>query len=409
MIKRLSALMLALLLTFLCACGEKEPLVDTEPDKEPEHQEQDPPSEPEKEEETPPEEPIDNTASVTHINEYTELVDTSFLQENNMVIEAIFPVSDDTLFVFTTRLTDGRPSELVQLWPYSLERAEFTGDMLPVGIVGQYPDKVFTDGTVMAATLNTETYEYQSLLFIDINTLECEEVSLVHIKHLRGVNISPDKAHAALSTQEGAIITEMDLATVVARYDGYIPEGGDPDLDYHLPYFTGWLPDGSGAVGKVLGWEWVYHPFILSLDGSLTVLEEYEFLTALPYGERLVYFDHFSGVPKGTSLPDGSDFAEDTTGISIREDGTSYISYLMLPSKGNIIAAAETIMTEESSDCTVSFYRDGESFRSLELHGSTNNWASIDYIALTPDGESALLLTCATIEAPRQIYRVSLK
>ncbi|MBQ5814142.1 MAG: hypothetical protein IIW34_08340 [Clostridia bacterium] len=405
MIKRLSALMLALLLTFLCACGEKEPLIDTKPDKEPEHQEQDVPSEPEKDEK----EPIDNTASVTLINEYTELVDTSFLKENNMVIEAIFPVSDDMLFVFTTQLTEGRPSEQVQLWPYSLERAEFTGDMLPVGIVGQYPDKVFTDGTVMAATLNTETYEYQSLLFIDINTLECEEISLAHIKHLRGVNISPDKAHAALSTQEGAIITEMDLATVVARYDGYIPEGGDPDLDYHLPYFTGWLPDGSGAIGKVLGWEWVYHPFTLSLDGSLCILDEYEFLTALPYGERLVYFDHFSGVPKGTSLPDGSNFTEDTTGISISDDGTSYISYLMLPSKGNVIAAAETIMTEESSDCTVSFYRDGESFRSLELHGNINNWASIDYIALTPDGESALLLTCATIEAPRHIYRVSLK
>ena len=104
MIKRLSALMLALLLTFLCACGEKEPLIDTKPDKEPEHQEQDVPSEPEKDEK----EPIDNTASVTLINEYTELVDTSFLKENNMVIEAIFPVSDDMLFVFTTQLTEGR-------------------------------------------------------------------------------------------------------------------------------------------------------------------------------------------------------------------------------------------------------------------------------------------------------------
>ena len=73
------------------------------------------------------------------------MIDPSFLTDNGMTVENIFACSDDTILVFASSLSAGVVSEQTWLYTYSISDDAFTGDSIPIGLIGQYPTCVFDD------------------------------------------------------------------------------------------------------------------------------------------------------------------------------------------------------------------------------------------------------------------------
>lgn len=402
--KRLfSLLLLAALLFSLAACGKDEPDLLVPPDQPPAVQDPiDPPADPGEEQIFPDREPAPDPP----VSQADWIIDTTLLTERSQTIELVFPADDDLLLVFTSTLSGGSVSEQISLYTYSLTDRAFTGDWVSLGIVGQYPSEIYADGTVMVLTRNTETYAYEDMIFIDPHALTMEKYSLAAIEDLRAVHISPDKTKAALSTQQGLRITDLSLETIHALYPGYIPEGGDPDLDYVLPMATGWL--GSEAVvGKLLGWEWVFHPFLLTPDGTVTPLESYEWLTALPYGSDLLLFDSFTLEPLSLVSADGTLLRQLEIEHLPKDDSLAYISALSHSGSHDLLGLA--IATPDGEEaCRADIYHEGKLLTTLTLPQNGAFPVTFDSIDFTPDGHKAVLMTGATVDYPRSVHIVTI-
>lgn len=386
------ALVLAFLLMMgLTACKSEDAPIQPDPT---------PPSEPEIEviepnATLPPSAPV--TESPEDPADY--VIDDALLREHSQAIEQIWPASDDRLLVFTSTLSGGYVSEQINLYIYDLNTCAFTGDHVSLGLVGQYPHSIFDDGTVMVLTRNTETYEYENMVFIDPYALTFEKYSLSGIEDLRTVHVSPDKSHVALSTQQGIRITDLAMENILALYPGYVPEGGDPDLDYILPTVTDWLPDNSGVAGKLLGWEWVYHPFLLFVDGTMTPLEAYEGKTAQPYGDGLLICDSLTQAPEGRCGLDGSGYQPLDADISALQNGTGYLSTLCTSADGRLLVMA--VATPDGAEsCRADLFRDGALLRTITLPRDGAIPCTFDSASFTPDGSALLLMTGATVDSP---------
>ena len=336
------------------------------------------------------------------------IIDDTLLKEHSQAIEQIWPASEDRLLVFTSTLSGGYISEQISLYIYDPENHTFTGDHISLGPVGQYPHAIFDDGTVMVLTRNTETYEYENMIFIDPYALTFEKHSLSGIADLRTVHVSPDKRYAALSTQQGVQITDLTMQNIVAVYPGYVPEGGDPDLDYILPIVTDWLPDGRGVVGKVLGWEWVYHPFLLAVDGTVTLLDTYEGKSALPWGDGLLICDSMTQAPEGFCAADGSNYQPLAFDASMLEDGSAYISALRAHVDGDLLVVA-TAMPFDETVSRVDLFRDGDFLRTLSIPQTGTTPITFDSAAFTPDGTKLLLMTGATVDRPCTVHVIPIE
>ena len=387
---------IALVLAFLLMMG----LTACKPEDAPIQPDPTPPSEPEIEviepnATLPPSAPV--TESPEDPADY--IIDDALLREHSQAIEQIWPASDDRLLIFTSTLSGGYVSEQINLYIYDLNTCAFTGDHVSLGLVGQYPHSIFDDGTVMVLTRNTETYEYENMVFIDPYALTFEKYSLSGIEDLRTVHVSPDKSHVALSTQQGIRITDLTMENILALYPGYVPEGGDPDLDYILPTVTDWLPDNSGMAGKLLGWEWVYHPFLLSVDGTMTPLEAYEGKTAQPYGDGLLICDSLTQAPEGRCGLDGSGYQPLDADISALQNGTGYLSTLCTSADGRLLVMA--VATPDGAEsCRADLFRDGTLLRTVTLPRDGAIPCTFDSASFTPDGSALLLMTGATVDSP---------
>jgi len=402
--KRLLSLLLLLSFLFsLSACRQEEDELLVPPDDPlnaegtlPPNEEPDarPPEEPPVENDPVPEPPVSAADWI---------VDTTLLTERSQTIDRVFPATDDLLLVFTSTLSDGYVSEQINLYTYSLSDRAFTGDWVSLGIVGQYPHTVYADGTVMVLTRNTETYEYESMLFIDPHALTFERHALTALEDLRSIHISPDKRLAAVSTGQGLRITDLSFEAVLAHCPGYVPEGGDPELDYILPVATGWLQDGSAVVGKLLSWEWVHHPFLLAADGQMTLLDAHMGLTALPYGDDLLLCDSFTMIPHGLIGPDGSGRPALELQDLPRDDGSAYLSALSCDGGNELLGLA--IATPDGQDaCRADFYHRGRLLTRLTLPQNGAFPVTFDSITFTPDGHKAILMTGATVDYPAAIH-----
>ncbi|MEA4920686.1 MAG: hypothetical protein VB078_07190 [Clostridiaceae bacterium] len=402
MTKRLLALAIALIAVFfLSSCGDAAEI--SPPETENENPSPEMPPDP-----TTPGGSVEPPSGSTAINDTTWMIDLSYLTDLSMTVDSVFPVTNDILFVFASKLTDGQVSEKAYLYTYSLMQDAFTGNSMPIGIIGQYPSVVFKDGTVMVLTLNTETYEFETMLFINPSTLSYEENLISGISEIRSIYVSPDKKMAAVSTYDGLTITDISFEKVYAEYKGFTPEGGDASIDYHLPCAVGWLPDGSGIVGRMLGGEWVYNPFIFYVDGSMTDLLEYEYLSGIPcQSSSLLLYDYFTSAPKG--ILDISSLLY--TPLSIdglpTEEDTSYISAISFSPNGDMVAIAVS-SPQDDDICTTGFYQGSVLSSSFSISKSGNYPVSFESVSFTPSGKMAILMTSATVDAQKAIYYMSL-
>ena len=333
------------------------------------------------------------------------MIDASLLTDNGMTVENIFACSDDTILVFASSLSSGVVSEQTWLYPYSVSDDAFTGDSIPIGLIGQYPTCVFDDGTVMLLIQNSETYEFSTMLFIDPDSLACEEYDISSLPDLRSIDVSPDKRLAAVSTYDRMYISDMSFENELASFDGFVPEGGDQEADFHLPCATSWLPDGSGVIGRVLGWEWVYYPFFMDKDGNITELTEYEYLTPIPCGGRdILMCDYFSAFPKGILDLNSMEYtAFPSDGLPGEDDDMNYISAETASACG-AISVASAFPDSQDTIAEVRFYRGTEFTTSFALKRGQGYPASFEASSISPSGGLAVMMTGATVDSPKVIY-----
>jgi len=401
MIKRLTALLLAVIsLLTLAACGEKQLLIDPAP---PEEQTEAPPQEhavtPQKTPEVtaPDSVPADDAGLVRRI-------DPTFLISRGMTVDSVFLASSDVLFIFTSHVRSGVLSETSYLYTYSLTRDKFTGRSMPLGIVGQYPRAALDDGAVPVMTLNTETYEADALLLIDPQTLEYEQIDLRGLRDVRNVDVSPDRSMTAVSSSDAlTVVRGFDFTDVIARYEGFTAPDGDALLDYKLPTAIGWMPEGGALLGKLLGWEWVEHVFLLDPAGGRTDIDGYDYLSAEPLtGGHLLIYDDFRLLPSGVlDVSDGSFEPFDPGGLPGEED-ERYISAMAVTSDGQLALAVADPEGDEM--CRADFYHGQSVVRSFALEKGDGWPVSFESLTLSPDGKEAALLTCATVDQPKAIY-----
>lgn len=396
--KSLTAITAALLcLLFLFSCGSKErndpPPDDGTPD----------------EGRNPPvivdDDPPPKGSSPASVDGSVMKIDLSYLDEKGLTVENIFAASDDTILIFASAINDGIVSERASLFTYSVSKDAFTGASMPIGIIGQYPSTVFNDGTIMVMTLNTENYGAEKLLFIDPVTLDYDEYDISILgDSVRSVMVSPDRRLAAVSNATELYITDMNFETVYAVMEGYTPEGGDPDLDFRLPTAYGWLPDGSGVVGGLLGWEWVNNPIILRPDGSSSDLTDFEYLSAAPYGSDLLIYDYFSLAPQGVSSPDGATYTELDLGSLPGQEDDGYISALCACQDGGVLALGISDYSTETGQSRAEIFKNGLSVLSFSLEPSGEYCPDFEAISLSPPGRLAVMLSAATTDSQKAVY-----
>ncbi len=332
-------------------------------------------------------------------------IDLSYLNKKGMTVDSVFAASADTILVFASSISDGIVSERASLFTYSVSRDAFTGSSMPIGIIGQYPTTVFNDGTVMVMTLNTENYSAEKLLFIDPLTLDYDEYDIsVPGGDVRSVMVSPDRQLAAVSNSTELYITDIHFETVYSVMEGYTPEGGDPELDFCLPTAYGWLPDGSGVVGGLLGWEWVNNPIILRPDGSSSSLTDYEYLSATPYGDGLLIYDYFSLVPHGVSSADGKTYAPLELGDLPDQDDDGYISALCACQDGEVLALGISDYSSSPGESRAEIFKNGVSVLSFDLEAEGAYHPDFEAISICPSGKLAVMLSAATVDSQKAIY-----
>ncbi len=335
-----------------------------------------------------------------------EAVDLSWISGRGATVESVWAASDELLFVFAASLSGGYVSEKIDLYPYSLRDHAFTGDWIPLGVVGQYPQSRMEDGTVQVLIRSSETYEYESMLFIDPDTLACAQYDLRGIEGLNAVLVSPDKSRVALSTQSGLRVTDLTFETTYAEYPGFLPENGDPDLDLHLPCAFGWLPDGT-LVGGLMGWEWVYYPFLMARDGTVTPLDQLSYRMAAPFGGDLLLYDCQSILPLSVrNTADGTVTELHLPGLP-DDWNEAYISAFAVDAQNRLFGLS-TVDFQNQPVCRLTIGRDDRVLTETELHGTGETPPTFDQIIFTPDGQTAVLLTSATVEQARALYTLPL-
>ena len=96
-------------------------------------------------------------------------------------------------------------SEQSYLYTYSLNQGAFIKKKAHLGVIGQYPKYIQDDGTVALCLVNSETYAYSSLCFIEPVSLSFKEYGLSHINGVRSALPSPDRSCVAVSTSTAYI------------------------------------------------------------------------------------------------------------------------------------------------------------------------------------------------------------
>lgn len=399
MIKRLTAVILLLACFLLSSCRSEKEAIWQPPQNDPGQNQ-----EGQKNEGDPSEPEIDGTPD-NEAEPSISLLDLSIIEQDGMTVEHVFMASEDIIFIFTSKYQNGTVSEQSYLYTYSLNQGAFIKKKAPLGVIGQYPKYIQDDGTVALCLVNSETYAYSSLCFIEPVSLSFKEYGLSHINGVRSALPSPDRSCVAVSTSNGLYIMDDELLDIMQSYEAYVPEGGDVLLDTRLPSGAAWLWDSSGVLGNLLGWEWVYYPFILQSDGSVKAFEDMNGLNAASYGSsQLLFYDSQQMTVSGIY-----DLSTQTlTPFNLEglpsESQLSYISCLAVSKYGKMLAAAAVY--SDGSPSEVFFYCDGDLICSFRPQESSDS-SAIEYVSFSPSGNTAVMQTSSTIDSPKQVYITS--
>ena len=398
----LALLLAALMLLALASCSREqdepvgpdnpeptpdEPVPDeTLPDPDPE-----PVPDPQPEPEPEPQDEI--TGENTTIAEGIWKIDTSYFVKNDMTVDSAYVAGDDRVLLFVSALNpDGTVSESTSVYFFSLTTGDFVQEWLDIGVVGVYPDRVYDDGTVSVVTLDSESYEYREILFIDPQSMTVESIPAPDSTDIVSLSISPDKRYVALTTLQDLRVTSLDFSTTYLS----IPYETTDDGQQLVPSPTDWSADSRFLSYKMAAWESIVYPAIANIEtGEIQTLDTLSGNEVRFVGNELFYSSWFPYLPCGFCSLDGSNAVE-TPLSSIVPDPTQLCQFSLSPDGAHLAIA---LQSADGGQAMVLDARTGEVLSSLSVPGQSFNEATF-----TPDGRTAVFSTASTLDQPKQVY-----
>lgn len=333
-------------------------------------------------------------------------IDTDSLTKNGLSLQRIFVCDNDTILCFVSPVnSNGTISESVILYSYSMASESFRPVSLMLGTVGFYPDRVYEDGTVSVVTLNSETYDYETILFIDPVTLTTQNIPAPAAQDYYSLLLSPNKQYAALTSYDQLLICDLTGSQTYFRLERWQATQANGETLEHIPSAARWSDDNSILTVDILGVEACRYPaFIRTADWSFTPLETLTEMSIFPTAGGSFFYQHWPG-----ALPTG--FYDPTTGQSTvlhlscatiedidfcgitRSMNSTYLcaSYLYQQSD-NMFCAALIADAATGADINTFILETGDDFCSFEQ------------TYFTPDEKRVVLMSSATYNSPRQIY-----
>ncbi len=332
------------------------------------------------------------TAQNTVVAEGVWKIDTSYFSDHNMTVDSIFVAGSDRVLFFVSPLNaDGTVSENSSVYFFSLETGDFLQQWIDVGVIGVYPDRVYDDGTVSVVTLDSESYEYRDILFIDPQAVTASSVPAPSDAGIVSLSLSPDKRYAALSTMQGLRVTGPDYSAVYLE----IPNGTTEDGDELLPSPTDWSRDSRLLSFKMAAWESIHAPFIADVaEGEVRPLELLGSNEVRFVDRQLFYSGWYPYLPCGFCTADGQDAVE--TPLSAIGDPSALCQFTLSPNGAHLAVA---LQNADGCDALIFDARTGETRFSFPLSGLVFNEA-----CFTADERTAVFATAPTLEHPKQVY-----
>ena len=396
--KRLSrslALLLAvfLLAAFPSACGDRHagPTPDVVPTPSPEPDPQpDPSPQPEPDPEPGPEEPV--TGENIVVADGVWRIDTSYFTENHQTVDRVFVCDNDRVIFFVSTLNpDGTVAEGVSAYFFSLDTGRFLPDTLELGVVGLYPDRTYDDGTVSVVTLDSESYEYKDILFIDPQSATAQSVAAPRGDDIIALSISPDKQYIAMTGVDTLLVTDMTYSQIFLQIDAQADENGDQ----LIPSPTDWSKDSSQLSFKLGAWESLHTPAVANIAaGEVQYYPELSGNELRFAGDRLFYCGWYPYLPCGFADAEGENRAD--IPLDVISD-PSAISQLTVSGSGAYLGIA--CIGEDGGQAFVCDAGTGQPVMTYASGG-----VSFDEIYFTPDERTAVFATASSLEESKQIF-----
>lgn len=336
-------------------------------------------------------------------------IDDSQLTKNNLSVQQIFVCDDDTVLFFVSPVNpDGTVSESIIIYSYSFKLGGFRAATYYAGIVNLFPEYVFDDGSVALVTLDSESYEFDSLIFLDTVTLSAQKHPLPS-DDFYNLHISPDKRYAAISTYDYLLIADLSYSDEYLRLERRAVPMDDlygeeePWQDELVCSATGWSAGSDVLFFKTMGWGDAYSPGLVRAGTwEVVYIDELSGSIMVPMGGRAFYYSAFSSLPAGTvdlqsgiaSTPNYYNGGEYSNGITA-DSGENYVC---------VLSVSET----EGGDAyqcvaTVSRIDGGEYVNSLEI-ARDGDIVSFEQAFFTPSGDRLVLVVSGTLNYSRAVY-----
>ncbi len=396
-LSRTFALLVSLLLVFLCACSPQQPAPDPKPEpSEPSSEDPLPQPQPQP---TPEDDPLPQpapddeiTGENTSVAEGIWKIDTSYFTENRLVLDSFFVAGNDRVLLFVSPLNDdGTVSESSAVYFFSLSTGHFLSEHLDLGVISMYPDRVYDDGTVSVVTMDSESYQFRDIVFIDPQAISMSSVPVPSDSDIISLSVSPDKQHVAVTTLQGLNITSLDFSSVSLQ----IPNEQTSDGDELCPSPSDWSADSRQLSFKTAMWESILFPSIADVQsGAVTELDMLSGSEVYFAGGDLFYSSWFPYLPCGFCAQDGSGAVQ--TPLSCVPEPTQLCVFSPSPARTHLALA---IQTESGCSAMVADARSGEVLSSLSLPD-----ASFHEAFFTSDERTAVFSTASTLESPKELY-----
>lgn len=351
-----------------------------------------------------PIEPPQVSAGSVAIDEHTWKIDTSYFVHNQLTIDRVLACDDEKLLFFASRLNlDGTVSEQSVACVYSLSTDRFCTQTLELGTVAIYPDSVHDDGTVSVVTMDSESYEFNRILFLDPAQMTAQEVSLPTQNDLVSLSVSPNKQYCAQTTYTGVRVTDLGFETE------YLSVGARAEQDTELtPTVTAWSKDSAYLTLRLSDAEEVYYPALAHISSGkvdyLTALVQQE---ARVVGDRLFCNQWYPYLPCGFARLDGSGF----TAIALEDEAASAaeVSQIAVSGGGSFLGAAYLKQENESPVACCGLIADvatGKTVHLLSFEDFSSGAYSFESISFTPDQRTAIFSTTSTLTRQKEVFVV---
>lgn len=346
--------------------------------------------------------PPTTSGGSTAVDDRTWRIGSSFFVHNQLALDQVFIYDDETLLFFASRQNfDGTISEQSVVCVYSLSTDRFASQMLELGTVAIYPEAIHDDGTVSVVTMDSESYEFNAILFFNPAQMSVERLPLPERDDLVSLSISPDKRYYALTTYTGVVVTDASMSTEYLSIG--LHEDGDAQL---FPSVTAWSKNSAYLTLRFSDTEDVHFPALADVaQGTVHFLTDLAHQEARFVGDRLFCYQWYPYLPCGFAQDDGTGFSPipfDAPALASAE-----ISQLAVSQDGSFVAV--TYLTQEnempvSCDALIADATNGKTVRLLSFSDFETGPYSFETIAFTPDQRTAIMTTSSTVTRPKEVY-----